>query len=130
MTMDAYGAPVSFFAKFDAYGFPISFYRSDVNPSIPGDAVAITPEDWQAHNPPIPSVPVVKTYKADLWRRATDEETDTILAALTQQSTRKQRIFADASFLDHADPDTQMFKAGLVMLFGQERADELLSPSE
>lgn len=69
------------------------------------------------------------TYKADLWRRATDAEAETIVAVLSQQPIRKQRLFNDADHLDHADPEFAELKARFVQVFGQERADELLAPS-
>lgn len=77
---------------------------------------------------PLPGVGI--TYKADIWRRATDEEAETIVAVLAQQPTRKQRLFNDATVLSHADPEFAELTAGFVVAFGQDRADELLAPSE
>lgn len=82
-----------------------------------------------AYEPPEVIVPPAKTYKADIWRRATDAEAETIVAVLSQQSVRKQRLFNDATILDHADPEFTELKAGFVQAFGQARADELLAPS-
>lgn len=95
-----------------------------------------TPELWaemQAWGTPDAFVPAptapAKTYKADIWRRASDTEAETIVAILAQQPVRKQRLFNDATVLDHADPDFSDLKAGFVAVFGQDRADELLAAS-
>lgn len=85
---------------------------------------AVEPSAYVA---PVP--PPAKTYKADVWRRATDAEAETIAAVLSQQTVRKQRLFNDADYLNHADPEFVELKAGFVQVFGQARADELLAPS-
>lgn len=96
-----------------------------------------TPDEWaamlawgtpDAFDPP--EIPSAITYKADIWRRATDGEAETIVAVLGQQSIRKQRLFNDATVLNHADPEFAELKAGFVQAFGPARADELLAPSE
>ncbi|CAO4176072.1 hypothetical protein [Methylorubrum populi] len=78
---------------------------------------------------PVPVQPVI-TYKKDIWVRATDEEADTIEHVLAQQTTRKQRIFNEATYLDHADPLFAELLAGFVTAFGTERAGQLLAGSE
>lgn len=77
---------------------------------------------------PAPVVPVI-TSKKDIWVRATDAEADTIETVLSQQTTRKQRIFSEAQYLDHSDPFFAELKAGFVEAFGKERAGELLAGS-
>ncbi|MCK2056433.1 hypothetical protein [Methylobacterium sp. 37f] len=76
----------------------------------------------------LPAAPVI-TYKKDIWVRATDEEADIIDQVLSQQSTRKQRIFNEAQYLDHANPLFAELYAGFVQAFGTERADQLLAGS-
>ncbi|MDV2988256.1 UNVERIFIED_CONTAM: hypothetical protein Q9R58_28605 [Methylobacteriaceae bacterium AG10] len=71
----------------------------------------------------------VVTFKKDIWVRATDDEADTIELVLSQQTTRKQRIFNEATYLDHADPFFAELRAGFVEVFGGERAGQLLAPS-
>lgn len=78
---------------------------------------------------PVPVQPVI-TYKKDIWLRATDEEAETIEQVLSQQSVRKQRIYAEAQYLDHADPLFEELLAGFVTAFGEERAGQLLAGSE
>jgi hypothetical protein len=76
----------------------------------------------------LPAAPVI-TYKKDIWLRATDEEADTIDQVLGQQTTRKQKIYAEAQYLDHADPLFAELYAGFVTAFGTQRADQLLAGS-
>ncbi|MCP1558397.1 UNVERIFIED_ORG: hypothetical protein M2438_002481 [Methylobacterium sp. SuP10 SLI 274] len=73
--------------------------------------------------------PQVIVFKKDIWVRATDAEADTIETVLSQQTTRKQRIFNEATYLDHADPFFAELKAGFIEAFGEERAGELLAES-
>lgn len=73
--------------------------------------------------------PPVTTSKADLYRRATDEEAEKIEAALVAAPVRQRRLFEAALYIDHADPEFASMHAALVDLFGKDRADTLLSPS-
>lgn len=85
---------------------------------------------WQLEAMPEVTAPVqMITYKKDIWVRATDAEADTIEQVLAQQSTRKQRIFADAQYLDHADPLFAELREGFEAAFGKERASQLLAGS-
>ncbi|MCJ2030710.1 hypothetical protein MKK50_15140 [Methylobacterium sp. J-043] len=77
---------------------------------------------------PVAPQPIV-TFKKDIWVRATDPEAETIEVVLAQQTTRKQRIFNEATYLDHADPFFVELKAGFVSAFGKKRAEELLAAS-
>lgn len=86
------------------------------------------PEAGTFSDIPVPVQPVV-TYKKDIWLRATDEEAETIEQVLSQQTTRKQRIFNEATYLDHADPLFAELLAGFVTAFGTERAGQLLAGS-
>lgn len=70
---------------------------------------------------------VGKTYKADIWRRATDEEAATIDAQISAQPIKLRNLFRDCDHLSHADPYFSALKAGFVAAFGQKRADELLA---
>ncbi len=76
----------------------------------------------------LPKAPLI-TSKKDIWVRATDAEADTIETVLSQQTTRKQRIFNEATYLDHSDPFFAELKAGFIEAFGEERAGELLAGS-
>ncbi|CAO4148638.1 hypothetical protein [Methylorubrum aminovorans] len=88
----------------------------------------LDPEAGTFSDIPVPAQPVI-TYKKDLWLRATDEEAETIEQVLAQQTTRKQRIFNEAQYLDHADPLFAELLAGFVTAFGTERAGQLLASS-
>lgn len=81
-------------------------------------------------NPPPSSAPPTYTYKADIWRRCTDDEFVKLKAALDQAPPRMRQIFADATRLVHDDPDFAQLRGGIVAAVGEARADELLAPSE
>lgn len=70
-----------------------------------------------------------RTYKADIWRRATDAEAATIDANLEAKGLRMRNLFNDAQHLDHADPLFLDLKEAFAQAFGDQRADELLAPS-
>jgi hypothetical protein len=92
------------------------------------DGSVIDVSDAELALGPVPPSPSI-TYKADIWRRATDAEAATIVAVLGQQSLRKQRLFNDATVLGHADPEFTELKAGFIQAFGAARADQLLAAS-
>lgn len=111
-----------------------SFYRGGVPPS---GAVTVEEADWIAQRDDavangaaaaIASIPVI-TYKADIWRRATDKEAEALDALLKAQPVRQQRIFADATVIDHADPLAETLRAAIVKAFDEKTADRLLAPS-
>lgn len=75
--------------------------------------------------------PAAITFKADIWRRATDEEAPVLVSLLEQQSLRKQMIFRDCGYLDHSDPDFLLLKAAVAQaLNSEERASLILAPSD
>ncbi len=69
------------------------------------------------------------TYKADLYRRMTDEEADRVEDALSNAPVRQRRLFEAAQYLDHAAPEFARMREALVGLFGEDRADVLLASS-
>lgn len=79
--------------------------------------------------PPPPPAPPQRTDKADIWRRVSDAEAETIVAVLGQQTTRKQRLFNDAQYIDHSDELYAELLAGFVQQFGADRAAVILAPS-
>lgn len=137
------------YASLNPNGTPSAFYIEGINPAgqIPGTAVVISEAAWReclnnpgrrrivdggavVFAPPVPVAPLGGiTYKADIWRRATDAEAETIVAVLGSLPIRRQRIFNDAIHLDHADADFPDLMAGFVQAFGQARATVLLAPS-
>ena len=77
------------------------------------------------------------TSKADIWRRATDAEAETIDALLRDPPSdlgmspvKLRRLWDDATSIDHTDPLFETIRAIAVQHFGEERADALLKPSE
>ncbi|GLS18138.1 hypothetical protein GCM10007874_11540 [Labrys miyagiensis] len=67
--------------------------------------------------------------KADIWRRATDDEAVTIDTQLKAAPIRLQRMWADSQTLTTTDPLYPMIEQGFVAAFGNDRAAELLQPT-
>lgn len=82
----------------------------------------------EATRPP-PLDPVIITYKADLFRRATDAEADMIDTALAAAPAKERRLFDMAQYLDHSAPEFASMQTALTGMFGPERAAELLAAS-
>lgn len=70
-----------------------------------------------------------RTYKADIWRRATDEEAEIIDAMLSAQPIRLRRLWADSEYLAHTDELWLMISSAAIQAFGETRAGELLAVS-
>lgn len=75
-----------------------------------------------------PAAPAI-TFKADIYRRCTNEEADAIETALNALPTRQRRLFEESQYLSHGDESYTALSTAAVELFGQERADELLATS-
>jgi hypothetical protein len=78
---------------------------------------------------PEPVVPVLQTYKSDIWRRASDEEAEIIDAALNAAPVKQRRLWADSTILVHGADGWDAIRDQMVAAFGVERADEILAPS-
>jgi hypothetical protein len=76
----------------------------------------------------LPSLVSTKLSKAELWRRCTDEEAESLAFALSQAPFRLRLIFEAAQYLDTTDADYPALRAGVVAAVGEARADELLKP--
>lgn len=77
---------------------------------------------------PAPAVPSI-IFKADIWRRCTDDEAATLDAALEQAPARLRRIFDGAQYLDTTDPDYPAIRDAVIAALGQTRAAVVLAPS-
>lgn len=66
-------------------------------------------------------------YKADIWRRATDDEAEAMDAMLDSQPVRLRRMWADAVHLQSDDELFATIDAALIAQFGVTRAAELLA---
>lgn len=73
--------------------------------------------------------PVTITYKADIWRRATDAEAEIMDQMLNAQPIRMRRMWTDAVHLMSNDELFATIQAALTAAFGEARAAELLAPS-
>lgn len=68
-------------------------------------------------------------FKADVWRRATDEEAEIIDATLAAAPVRLRRLWADSREFDTLADDFALIRAPMVKAFGDDRAAVLLAPS-
>lgn len=68
-------------------------------------------------------------YKADIWRRATEEEAEIIDAQLNAQPIRLRRMWQDSQILATTDEMYGPVKAAFESAFGAERAAALLEPT-
>lgn len=82
--------------------------------------------------PPVVSAPISGprvTFKADLYRRTTEEEAEAIETSLMAVSVKQRRLFESAAYLGHDDDLFATMHTALVEMFGEARADELLAAS-
>lgn len=75
--------------------------------------------------PPLPSI----TQKADIWRRCSDSEADTLSNLLGALPAKKRNLYNDCQYLDHADPFYAELQAAVVQALGADRANAILAPS-
>lgn len=119
----------------------------DRNSAIPAEAVEITRAQfsefvdnqglrkWKdgavaVFDPPRPPDPPVVVYKVDFYRRLTDDEAVKVEDAIAQQSTRQRRIFESAQTFRSDAPEWSTLTQLAKDLFGEDRAKELLAPSQ
>jgi hypothetical protein len=86
----------------------------------------LTPEEIAALPPPQPPPPR-RIAKADIWRRCTEPEAETLDTLLNAQPVRLRRMWADAQFLSTDDDMFPAVQAALATAFGATRAAELLA---
>lgn len=78
--------------------------------------------------PPPPVVPII-TYKADVWRRATNDQAATIDTELTKLDVRMRRLWDDAAYLDHSQPEFLLLQQTMTAAFGAAETARILAPS-
>jgi hypothetical protein len=72
----------------------------------------------------------VITYKADIWRRVTEDEAETLYNAIEALPIKDKMVFKEASYLDHFHEEFSLVENNMITLFGETRTAELLAPSE
>lgn len=77
----------------------------------------------------IPPAPY-QISKADIWRRASEEEAEILQAILATASVRLQGIFNGATYVSTDDDLYPTLWAGMAEALGNDRAADLLAPSE
>lgn len=77
---------------------------------------------------PVP-VPAI-TYKADIWRRCTDDEANLLDQALQVAPVRLRKLFEHALHVSHDDAQFAMLQQAITATLGAERAAVILAPSE
>lgn len=70
-----------------------------------------------------------RIYKADIWRRCTDAEAETLKQLLAQATARQQGLWQDAQYLDMTDPDFAFVTEAAQSAFPDERVAALLQPT-
>lgn len=80
--------------------------------------------------PPVINAPVPFVYQVDFWSRMTDEEAQAVKHEMESQPFRLRRIFESAGSY-REDHELWPLLSGLAnALFGENRAKEILAPSE
>jgi len=87
-------------------------------------ALKFDPETGALSEPPPPPRTI---YKADIFRRATEAEAETITEILGQQSVRLQQIWANALYISTNDDFYPMIETAFGAAFGAARASQLLA---
>lgn len=112
----------AFTAWSEAGGIPTVWPRDDA-----GEQTQAALNDVLNAFKPQPA-PVI-TYKADIYRRCTDDEADAIEMALAAAPVRQRRLFESALHLDHSDDAFAFAQEAMIGMFGKKRAGELLAAS-
>lgn len=125
-------------AAYNGYGLILAVI-DDVAMTVPDDVDNIERQaiaEWEnAGNTispaPPPEVLLPSFVRAgDLWDRVTDQEAEQIEAAIAQQPVRIQNIFRTRNEY-HMDHELwPLLRSLAVQLFGADRADQILAPSE
>lgn len=78
------------------------------------------------------NVPVepTKIVKADIWRRATEEEAEGMSLALAAAPVRLREMYNAATYISINDPEFDALRAGIAAVVGEERAAIILKPTE
>jgi hypothetical protein len=71
------------------------------------------------------------TWKSDVFARCIDDaEAEAIEVGIAMQGAKLRNFFASVARIEHSHPIFPQLKAGFAAEFGQDRANELLAPSE
>ncbi|UXT99928.1 hypothetical protein [Agrobacterium tumefaciens] len=144
------------FAQFNDDGFPAAFFSREIHgEGIPSDAVEITESDWQeliantgrrrwvngavaVYSPPIVPEPeaVITVFAIDFWTRldggedGNGGEVARVLSALNEQPVRIRKIFESATSYRSDHELWPLLQQIATTLFGEERATQILAPSQ
>ncbi|RVT75672.1 hypothetical protein EM858_14595 [Agrobacterium sp. CNPSo 2736] len=99
-----------------------------------GEFIEVTLTDEEMGEPPptpdpIPE-PVVVVYQVDLWTRMTNPEAEEVLAQMAEQPVRIRRIFESANSYRSDHELWPLLIQIATALFGEERAAQILAPSQ
>ena len=97
-------------------------------PTPPEDARQVWKDGaWQPYEPP---APVSVLYPVHLWERMTETEADQVGTVMSQQSFRVRKIFESASSYRSDHELWPLLNQIATQLFGADRAEQILAPSE
>lgn len=82
---------------------------------------------WMLADAPPP--PPARTSKADIWRRCTQAEAESLDGALSDAPAQLRRVFDAAQYIDHGDALFPVLRDAVVAVLGATRADEILAGS-
>lgn len=74
--------------------------------------------------------PLTRISKNAIWERATELESVAMRQMLNTQPVRTQEIYNGATHIETSHDLYPTLMAGLTQLFGAQRAEELLAPTE
>ncbi len=137
-------------ALFNSDGVPLAFYSEEIHgENIPVEAIEITDEQWAdlaagcgtriwvdgeivdfPTSPIEVPEPVTVVNNVDLWSRMTNDEADQVGAAMDGQPFRVRKIFESASTFRSDHELWQLLVQIATTLFGEERAAQILAPSQ
>ncbi|UXN69900.1 hypothetical protein N8A98_22275 [Devosia neptuniae] len=80
--------------------------------------------------PEDPPAELTRIAKNAIWERATDDEAEQMEMVLAAQPVRIRRIYEGATHIDQAHELYALLNAAMTQLFGEDRAAELLAPTD
>ncbi|MCL7931678.1 hypothetical protein [Halomonas llamarensis] len=107
------------------------YYNKDMSGEQREEVIAF----YQAWTPPAPPEPQPLpepeyfTYKTDIWTRCTEDEAETLDAALSSAPAKQRRMWDDSLSVEHSSDYYTLLRGQMESVFGAARTAEMLAPS-